>query len=72
MTYYVKDMKTLDVREYDTFEEAMKGAETVWNYTGNTIKVFTNKLSSGMLVGEAYHIVGKNNTVIEFKRKEKV
>jgi hypothetical protein len=71
MTYYVKDMKTLQVREYNTFDEAMKGAEKVWNYTGNTIRVFTNKLSSGMLVGEAYHIVGKHNTVIEFK-KEKV
>jgi hypothetical protein len=71
MTYYVKDMKTLEVREYNTFDDAMKGAETVWNSTGNTIRVFTNKLSSGMLVGEAYHIVGKNNTVIEFK-KEKV
>jgi hypothetical protein len=54
MTYYVKDMKTLEVREYNTYDEAKNGAKCLANSTGHTIKGFKRQLASGLLTDYAF------------------
>lgn len=68
MPYYVKDMKTLDVREYDTIEEAKKVAKWLSVNTGHTVKGFKRKSSNGVLTDYAF--IYEPKTTIPFPDRQ--